>query len=204
MRLPRSIHGRPSVSRRTCYAVALVRPARLAKIVVAATLIAAARGAFAADDDVAFARALAQRGYPDVAERVLRRAAADASAPAARRAQSRLALAQLRRREALRAARPRVADAAQRAAVTKLFEAAEEGYRAIVAEPSSAAGARAELAQLLAAHAEYARRAPGDRTGAPLLDEALRLVETPAPGATDDEIAWTRLLRMEVLYARAA
>jgi hypothetical protein len=178
--------------------------ARLARIVVAAALIAAARGAFAADDDVAFARALAQRGYPDVAERVLRRAAADAASPPARRAQSRLARAQRRRREARRAARPRAADPAQRAAVTKLFEAAEEGYRAIVAEPSSAAGARAELAQLLAAHAEYARRASGDRTAAPLLEEALRLVETQPPGATDDEAAWIRLLRMEILCSRAA
>lgn len=178
--------------------------ARIARTLVAAALIAAARSASAADDDVAFARALAQRGYSDVAERVLRRLAGDAAAAPAKRAQVRLALAQIQRREALRAARSKSADPQVRAATARLFATAEDGYRTLVADAASGASARAEFVQLLTSHADYARRGHEDEAAAKLLDEALRLVEAPVQGATDDEAAWLRLLRMEVRYTRAA
>jgi hypothetical protein len=186
---------------------------RIIRLAIAVTLVAAS-SAGAADDDVEFAKALARRGYGDVAERVLRRAAADAKASPSRVAESKLALAQLRRFEATRSARTRGAD---RAATLRLFEAAESAYRALVSDPSTAKSARLELARLGVAHATFAGGAPEAKSA---LDESLSLLahaETAARADADaategapersiaeDEIASIRLLRVEALHARGA
>ncbi len=166
-------------------------------------LLAASSTALAADDDLAFARALAQRGYVDVAERVLRRSA-EGGTPE-RAAQSRLALAQLRRYEAVRAAKANSRTPAAAEATLAVFRDAENAYRAILSDPSTAAAARVDLARLLVAHAQFAGAAARPEPVAAILDEALAVVADAQSAARgDDEIAGVRLLRIEALHAKGA
>jgi len=84
--------------------------------------------------------ALAQRGYGDLAERVLRRTLTSSSADSAKKAESRLVLAQLRRFEALSSARARGADRPPADVTLRLFRDAEADFRALLGDPI--AGAR--------------------------------------------------------------
>src|SRR5262245_3218876 len=119
---------------------------RLAVPALALALVAAS--ARAEEDDAAFARALAQRGYGGLAERVLERLAT--SGPPARRGEGRLLLAQLRRAAATRAARGRARLPDDQ--VQRLFRDAEEAYAAAMKDETSARAARLDLARLLCIH----------------------------------------------------
>jgi hypothetical protein len=173
--------------------------------VTAAALAAAARPSIAADDDVVLAKALVQRGYPDVAERVLRRAAEGSATSPRRRSESRLALAQLRRFDVLRAARTRGSGRLPAATVQQMFETAETGYRALLSDALVSRTARTDLARLLTSHAEFHAAAGARDSCVKLLDEALQLVADALTTASgDDEIAPLRLLRIQALETKGA
>jgi hypothetical protein len=173
--------------------------------VAAAVLAASARPSAAADDDVTFAKALLQRGYADVAERVLRKAADGAATSPRLRSESRLALAQLRRYDAQRAARTRGDGRAPAADVARLFDAAESAYRPLLADATVARTARADLARLLVSRAAWESASGGRESSLQRLDEALRLVaEAKTAESGDDEVAPLRLLEIEALATKGA
>jgi len=191
-----------------------VKRFRTILVLTASAAAALAVPAAAADDDVEFAKALTRRGYVDVAERVLRRVAGDGASSPGRVAQCRLALAQIRRFEATRAARTRGAD---RSATLRVFADAEAAYRALMSDPEAARAARVELARLCVAHAVFAgaeepARAAVDEATTLLADaesaasaDAAAARDRPADRArAEDEIARIRLLRIEAFHAKGA